>query len=103
MDVSMMERLIINNQPHVVLKRQSRMHPDIAKYIRCTMYPELTDNYAVVSKHAQVDVLNSRTFFWNCDAEESTQAGSTSPTNEEEANRVVRLSLYLVGQGIDPK
>ena len=90
--------LIRGGIPHVALGRQSRMHPEISALLR-PIYPEVADNHLVVGRHERIDVLARRVHFWDCHSHEE---GSPSPTNSEEARRVVQLALYLIGQGYSP-
>ncbi|CAK0809788.1 unnamed protein product [Prorocentrum cordatum] len=100
-DVSMLERLVRNNLPHVSLRRQSRMHPDISALLQPT-YPQLLDNTSVVALRAQPECIRHRCFFWACAAEEMESEGSTSRVNTEEAERVACLALFFVSQGFSP-
>ncbi|PAA46420.1 hypothetical protein BOX15_Mlig016543g4 [Macrostomum lignano] len=100
LDVSMMERLIANGIKYDQLELQSRMKPELSILLR-DIYPNLRDNLEVVSRDLQPRCFTVPTFFWTHRELESTSGGHGA-TNMEEAQRCVRLAMFLILQGCDP-
>ena len=50
LEISLFERLVKNQFPHVVLQEQHRMRPEISKIMR-HIYPDLKDHLSVKEKH----------------------------------------------------
>ena len=98
MDVSMMERLILNEFPYSSLEMQNRMMPEFAELLN-DIYPNLQSNLKRVKKHTGADCILYPSFFWNHSDEE---VKSRSCTNEEEAERAMKLALFLIQQGYEP-
>eukprot|EP00397_Hematodinium_sp_SG-2012_P007209 GEMP01007251.1.p1 GENE.GEMP01007251.1~~GEMP01007251.1.p1 ORF type:complete len:444 (+),score=92.67 GEMP01007251.1:1-1332(+) len=96
--LSMMERLIINDLEYGKLMKQSRMRPETSNLLR-SRYPNLEDNLSVVCALPIIECVATNVFWWEHDFEETQ---GRSPSNPKEAERVVRLALYLVLQGEHP-
>ena len=96
-NTSMMQRLIQGNMPFVTLRYQNRMRPSISKYLK-DIYPNLKDGPRVHSIK-RVDLFKSDVFFWD---HESPEVKERSVSNKEEAERAVRLAMFLISQKIEP-
>ena len=90
-DISMMERLIRNNFEFRTLETQSRMRPDVSKYLT-DIYPTLIDS-SKVSTIYPVNGLRRNFVFWH---HEYPEVGGKSFINKEEAKSVVDLVCYFV-------
>ena len=99
MDVSMMERLISNEFPYSTLGMQNRMMPEIAELLN-DVYPNLQSNLKRVKRHTGADCILYPCFFWNHSDKETK---GRSCTNEEEAERAMKLALFLIQQGYEPR
>ncbi|XP_076365925.1 NFX1-type zinc finger-containing protein 1-like [Tachypleus tridentatus] len=98
LNLSMMERLINNNLLYVTLKIQNRMRPEIADLL-LDIYPQLQSNLARVCNNKAPNCIKKSVFFWDHDNPENK---GRSYSNDEEADRCVRLALFLVQQGYNP-
>ena len=98
MDISMMERLILNKFPYSTLHLQNRMLPEFADLLK-DIYPELESNVTRVSLNQPAKCILYPSFFWD---HESRETKGRSRVNEEEARRAINLALFLIQQGYDP-
>jgi hypothetical protein len=106
LDISLFERLIMAGIPHVALRQQHRMHPEISRYLR-PIYPHLFDgpntsekrlDYANLGFERRVTFLNHN---WKeFGSGEDDEAGSKS--NVPEAEYIFGLARYLLAQGVPP-
>ena len=69
-DMSLFHRLINNGKRYAKLMCQSRMHPEISKYLRSERYPELKDNEKVVLNLKLPDCVKTPIFWWCHDHEQ---------------------------------
>ena len=97
-DLSLMERMIHNNYPYVMLENQNRMRPEFSNLLK-DIYPNLKDNLNVVDKNVPLSCVGKSMFFWTHSVEEKS---GRSVTNPEEADRVVAITKYLLLNNIAP-
>lgn len=101
MDISLFERLVRQSGlPLDTLSTQRRMHPDVSRLIKNTIYPNLKD-FPTVQDYPEVVGMSQR-LFW-CDhqnTERVTSLEGEAPTysNEFEAQMTVALVRHLVKQ-----
>ncbi|XP_059169633.1 NFX1-type zinc finger-containing protein 1-like [Physella acuta] len=100
LEVSLFERLIKNNVPHVVLKVQHRMRPEISKLMR-HIYPELEDDDSVL-KYEHIRGVGKDVFFINHNFSESQVDDSLSKENIHEAVYIAGLCKYLINKNHSP-
>ncbi|KAK2149494.1 hypothetical protein LSH36_449g01010 [Paralvinella palmiformis] len=98
-DISMMERLIENGIGYSTLNKQSRMHPDISKFL-LDIYPDLEDNNSIVDRLGQISCAAERVFFWD---HRDTEKEERSYSNIKEADRAINLAFFFIQQGITPQ
>ena len=98
-DISLMERLINNKFPYAQLLMQNRMRPEFAELL-LDIYPLLQSNLARVGNNPPPQCCNKAMFFWDHNNEETY---ARSYTNDEEAERAVKLALFMLRQGYEPK
>ena len=99
MDLSMMERLILNDFKYATLLKQNRMRPEFAELLM-DIYPNLQSNLDRVGKNEAPSCIAHSMYFWHHDDKE-TEARSF--VNEAEAARAMKLALFLVQQGTEPR
>ena len=98
LNLSLFERLIINEFRHATLALQHRMRPDISSVMRL-IYPMLVDNY-VVGEYEHIRGVAVNMYFLTHECYEDPLAeDSTSRSNTHEAYFVIELALYLIKQG----
>ena len=100
LDISLFERLVKNQFPHVVLQEQHRMRPEISKFMR-HIYPDLRD-HPVVSSYEHVQGIEKNLFFIQHKESESSVEDTRSKANEFEASYATKLCSYLLLQGYEP-
>ncbi|CAL1544827.1 unnamed protein product [Lymnaea stagnalis] len=100
LEISLFERLIKNGVPHVLLKEQHRMRPEISKIMQ-HIYPEL-QNHLSVFEYARVRGLSKDIFFIDHKEKETKVDDTKSKANLYEAKYVVCLCKYFMLQGYDP-
>jgi len=93
-DISMMERLINNDVPYNSLAIQNRMRPEFSALL-LDIYPEL-QNSAKVRLNMPAVCVEKSMFFWHHTDQEQY---SRSYSNNKEADRAVKLALFLIQQG----
>ena len=100
LDISLFERMINNKVTYECLEYQHRMRPEISQIIRL-FYPNLKDHDLVLTKPDIRGVL-SNVFFISHSYPEDEDEGSTSHSNEYEAQFLVALCRYLLKQEYEP-
>ncbi|CAL1544824.1 unnamed protein product, partial [Lymnaea stagnalis] len=99
LEISLFERLVKNKVPHVALKEQHRMRPEISKLLR-HIYPDLKDHSSVF-EYNHVRGIAKDIFFIDHRSTESKLDDNSSKSNDFEAEYVVALCKYLLLQGYD--
>ncbi|CAG5123275.1 unnamed protein product [Candidula unifasciata] len=94
LEISLFERLIKNNIPHVTLTEQHRMRPEISTYLQ-HIYPNLQDHFSVF-KYDNVRGVNSNVFFLQHEYKESEVDDTTSKANIHEARFLTGLCKYFI-------
>lgn len=97
-DVSLMERLVMNNFPFHCLTYQHRMRPEISRMLTPAIYPTL-QNHASVLSYQNIKGMKHNIFFVNHQNFENQSEFSTSYTNDFEADMIAQLYKYLILQG----
>jgi len=98
LDLSMMERLINNGLSYSTLTMQNRMRPEFADLL-LDIYPGLQSNLARVESNKPANCIGRSMYFWS---HREPEQNERSFTNEAEAERAVRLALFLIDQGYHP-
>ena len=96
-DISMMERLINNNISYETLAKQNRMRPEFAELLH-DIYPSL-QNADSVYNNKPIACVSKSMYFW--DHRDQEKSGR-SYSNELEAQRVIKLVVFLIQQGCHP-
>jgi hypothetical protein len=103
LDKSLFERLISESKlPYDTLSTQRRMHPEISRLIKGTLYPRLNDS-PTVSLYPPVTGMYERLFWLDHHSLESNCSGEAEPPsyeNDFEARMTVALVAHLVKQGV---
>ncbi|KAF8777022.1 NFX1-type zinc finger-containing protein 1 [Argiope bruennichi] len=95
LNISMFERLFINNAPSATLISQHRMKPCIADLlVQKELYPDLK-NYDNVYKYEDIMGVKSSVFFLNHCYAESELSTSTSSSNLFEAQTIAKIAKYF--------
>ncbi|KAH9515710.1 NFX1-type zinc finger-containing protein 1 [Bulinus truncatus] len=100
LDVSLFERLILNKIPHVTLKIQHRMRPEVSQIIKL-IYPGLEDHPSVC-EFEHIRGVSKDVFFINHNHQETRSADNFSKSNMHEAQYAVALCKYLLKQDYLP-
>ncbi|KAJ9490234.1 hypothetical protein VN97_g3039 [Penicillium thymicola] len=101
LDVSMFERLMLNEMPYAMLQEQRRMVPEIRKLV-APIYGDILRDHPSVKDHPLVPGMgDKRSFFFDHTAHESNDSLS-SKVNDFEASMVVNLLAYLVMNNVPP-
>ncbi|PAA78799.1 hypothetical protein BOX15_Mlig029304g1 [Macrostomum lignano] len=100
LDVSMMERLINCGFPFDCLQFQNRMRPDISKYLKLDVYPDLQDNIDSVKGHDIPSFMPKAVAFW--DVENMSESGERSYVNNGEAELIVEVAMTFLRFGYKP-
>ncbi|KAK0044972.1 NFX1-type zinc finger-containing protein 1 [Biomphalaria pfeifferi] len=100
LEISLFERLIKNKVPHVLLKEQHRMRPEISKIMR-HIYKNLEDHESV-TRYENIDGVSKNIFFINHKELESRVDDTKSKANKHEAKFVTALAKYFILHGYDP-
>jgi len=95
LDLSMMERLINNGLSYATLTMQNRMRPEFADLL-LDIYPKLQSNLARVELNKPANCIGRSVYFWT---HQEPEMKERSFVNKAEADRAVRLALFLVDQG----
>ncbi len=101
LDVSMFERLVLNNVGHSQMIKQRRMIPEIRRALK-PIYQTLEDHESVLNRPPIPGMGGINTFFFSHDWPESADM-LKSKINEDEANMVVGFFDYLVHNGMETK
>ncbi|KAJ5941450.1 hypothetical protein N7516_001618 [Penicillium verrucosum] len=101
LDVSMFERLMLNEMPYAMLQEQRRMVPEIRRLV-APIYGDILRDHPSVKDHPLVPGMgDKRSFFFDHTAHESNDSLS-SKVNDFEASMVVKLLAYLVMNNVPP-
>lgn len=98
LDLSMMERLINNGLPYATLTMQNRMRPEFADLL-LDIYPKLQSNLARVELNKPANCIGRSMYFWT---HQEPELNECSFVNKSEAERALRLALFLIDQGYRP-
>ena len=98
---SIFERLVINELPYETLKKQHRMRPEIANFVRI-IYPDLVDDGSVF-KYDNIRGVSTNVFLIDHQEPECKNEESESASNDHEAKFLVGLCRYLILQGYLPE
>ncbi|ODM92873.1 NFX1-type zinc finger-containing protein 1 [Orchesella cincta] len=98
MNVSLFERMILNNVNLCTLTTQHRMRPEIADLIAGPIYSQL-DNHAKVFEYPQVKGVTKNLYFLTHSQLENTDTELLSKSNYFEANFISGLCEYLLQKG----
>eukprot|EP01054_Gregarina_sp_Poly1_P009913 Gregarina_sp_Poly_1__9912@NODE_649_length_6956_cov_63_385832_g380_i2_p1_GENE_NODE_649_length_6956_cov_63_385832_g380_i2NODE_649_length_6956_cov_63_385832_g380_i2_p1_ORF_typecomplete_len2146_score230_49AAA_12/PF13087_6/4_4e47AAA_11/PF13086_6/7_3e27AAA_11/PF13086_6/1_4e16AAA_30/PF13604_6/1_1e09AAA_30/PF13604_6/0_019Viral_helicase1/PF01443_18/1_1Viral_helicase1/PF01443_18/6e07AAA_19/PF13245_6/1_5e08ResIII/PF04851_15/1_1e06ResIII/PF04851_15/2_1e03UvrDhelicase/PF00580_21/3_3e05DUF2075/PF09848_9/1_2e0 len=96
LDVSLFERLILNDFPRVRLNTQHRMIPEISK-LMTVFYDDLQDHETTRNRQSIKGVTKNMMFIHH-DKPESSQA-DMSKQNEYEADFALAVAYYFIQQG----
>lgn len=102
LDVSLFERLIRNNFPHITLNIQHRMRPEIANLVRPHIYTSLVDHESVL-QYGEVKGVKNNLFFIQHEHNETNDENLLSHSNPHEAAYLVALCNYFLQQGYEPE
>lgn len=94
-DISMLERLVNNNHPHVFLTHQGRMLPKFVPLLN-PIYNNLQTNFKAVKKNQPTNCLSKPMFFWSHEHREE-QVG-TSFVNVVEGHMIMNSVLWCILQ-----
>jgi hypothetical protein len=94
-DVSMIERLINNNHPHVYLTHQGRMLSSFVPLLE-PIYDNLQTNRDAVINNKPTECLTKSMFFWSHNSPEEQQG--TSYVNKIEGQMIVDTVLWCILQ-----
>lgn len=97
-DVSLFERMINNDLPHVTLQVQHRMRPEICELLTPNIYDTLI-NHPSVTKLPNVKGMPMNVQFFDHKVHEGRHLHETSTWNAFEVNILLNLSSYLLKQG----
>ena len=100
-EISLFERLLLNNLPHATLLIQHRMRPQISKLVHPSIYDKLIDHETVKS-YDSIRSCDKNMFFFNHSYPEKEVEHLLSHSNVGEADFVVSLCRHLFKQGYDP-
>ena len=103
LDISLFERLVTNNMPHVTLTLQHRMRPEIAQIVSDHVYNKKLKDHEKTKRYENVRGVKHNIYFINHDKEESIEDPDIkSHSNEHEASFIACLCKYLLHQGYRP-
>ncbi|XP_051871930.1 NFX1-type zinc finger-containing protein 1-like [Pristis pectinata] len=101
LDISLFERMVLNQIPFVQLSQQHRMRPEISQLMVPMFYPSLRDHRSV-THYKDVRGMVNNVFFLQHQESEARGLDSGGHVNEHEARLLVGLSRHLLGQGYSP-
>uniref|UniRef100_T1IT11 non-specific serine/threonine protein kinase n=1 Tax=Strigamia maritima TaxID=126957 RepID=T1IT11_STRMM len=101
LDISLFERLIMNNIGYATLQVQHRMRPEISQLIVPYIYQNLT-NHPNVEQYHQIKGIESNMFFLNHNVMEDNTQDDECHINTFEAEYMVALCYYLLQQNYQP-
>ncbi|CAL1544822.1 unnamed protein product [Lymnaea stagnalis] len=99
LEISLFERFIKNDVPHVLLQEQHRMRPEISKIMR-HIYSKLEDHSSVF-KYDHIRGVGKDVFFINHTEKEEKVDDTRSKANIHEAKFLIALYKYLLCQGYE--
>ena len=102
LDISLFERLLLNQFPHVTLEIQHRMRPEISQLVKPHIYQTLY-NHSSVEKYPDVRGVSTNLFFIQHEFPEREDENLMSHSNSHEAEYLVQLCLYLLRQNYTPE
>lgn len=97
LEISLFERMVLNECQVKSLSYQHRMRPEISQLLH-TIYPDLQDHSSVKS-YEDIKGLKTNIYFIQHNNPERTNAESISYSNPHEAYFIVELCKYLLKQG----
>ena len=97
-NISLFERMIMNDMPFRQLKKQHRMRPEISRLLTPHIYKELF-NHEVVYNYENIRGAKKNYFFINHNHKESVNFNKNSKLNEFEAEFIIKLCQYFIYQG----
>ena len=97
--ISLFERLVRNNFPHISLQVQHRMRPEISAMVSANIYGNALEDAPSTEEYPAVDGMKCNMFFVHHEAKETPNTDLKSPKNDHEANFLARLCKYLLQQG----
>ena len=104
LEISLFERLINAGLPHVTLRTQRRMHPEVSSLITPFIYSKLNDDPSVLTR-PPVRGIKQRVFFFQHNHPEDSQrnsfeaADAGGKSNLFEAKMVVSTAQHLLQNG----
>ncbi|CAG4965233.1 unnamed protein product [Parnassius apollo] len=101
-EVSLFERMIMNNIHSRRLEVQHRMRPEISALISPHIYVDLK-NHPSVENFPDVRGMTSNVFFFTHDYKENDVEDTASKSNQKEADMVLGLANYLILQDYAPE
>ena len=102
LEISMFERLVMNNFPHATLKVQHRMRPEISALVSNHIYNGILSDHKSTKDYPQVQGMKFNMFFIDHYQPEQPNPDIKSPSNEHEARFLAALCNYLLQQGYKP-
>lgn len=103
MNVSMFERLIINNIPFTELAEQCRMRPEISNLVSSIFYPNVRDHQRCHTLPNVKGVASNLLFYTHQERESLDYEDSTTKSNQYEAAFALSLASYLCNFHIPSK
>ena len=101
LDISLFERLILNNFPHATLQIQHRMRPEIARLVKPHIYSTLI-NHESVQNYGDVKGIDFNLYFIQHEFPEMEDENLISHSNEHEAKFLTALCEHILKQGYKP-
>ncbi|KAI8138634.1 RNA helicase [Fennellomyces sp. T-0311] len=99
LNVSLFERLVMNELPFTRLSHQRRMRPEIRMLIDPIYSDPPLQDHPDVKLRPEVRGMDQSVYFLSHNEAESHVAETASKTNEHEAEMAAKLSTYLLLQG----
>jgi hypothetical protein len=101
LDISLFERLILNNFPHATLQIQHRMRPEIAQLVKPHIYSTLI-NHESVQNYGDVKGIDFNLYFIQHEFPEMEEENLISHSNQHEAKFLTALCEHILKQGYKP-
>ena len=102
LEISMFERLVMNNFPHATLKVQHRMRPEISALVSRHIYSGILRDDESTLNYPVVQGMKLNMFFIDHSQLEQPNSDIKSPSNEHEATFLAALCKYILQQGYSP-
>ena len=102
LEISMFERLVMNNFPHATLKVQHRMRPEISALVSRHIYSGILRDDESTLNYPVVQGMKLNMFFIDHSQPEQPNSDIKSPSNEHEATFLAALCKYILQQGYSP-